>query len=324
MLRKSSISYLLSFLIVFLSLFATFSPEFQYYNLFFEFLTQSRAYFIAVFLIFSIFFVFKRYFLLFSLQIICIFANFFIIYQGYGPHYEKKICRSIENPASIRALSVNVYYKNEDYDRVIRSIRLANADIVFLQEVQSGLYHAGHKDLLKDYPFYYSELEHGIAHGKAIYSKYPIEKVQVQTFHEGFYKALKADIIIENQLVSMVGIHSLSPKSKWRILRRHEHIAALQGYIEKLQKEGGPLLVLGDFNTTAWHPVMRRFKEQTQLNNNSFYNIVGTWPSWLPTFLNLPIDHIFYNSNFKNVQYSRGLASGSDHYPIYADLEICE
>ena len=60
------------------------------------------------------------------------------------------------------------------------------------------------------------------------------------------------------------------------------------------------------------------------LNNNQLYNIIPTWPAWLPAFMRVPIDHIFHSNKFGKFKYYKGLDAGSDHFPVFIDLELCK
>lgn len=324
MAGKSLSAYILFSLGVFGSLLVTFVPEFIYSTLFFELLVQSRPYISIIFFIFALFLLLKRYYLLGMMQVACVLMSFFLVFDSYSGLQTVKPCSDGLNSKPIRILSFNVYYKNKKYGELLQAIEVVDADIVLLQEVQSGLYHHAHKRLLDKYAFHYSDFEGGIEHGKALYSKYPLESVKKQKLLGDSHSILQAQINVNGQMMHFIGIHTYSPKNKVRIKNRNAHIEALQDYIVRLADENEYVVVAGDLNTTPWHPVMRHFKEQTQLNNSGFYNIVGTWPTWLPTFLTIPIDQIFYSQNFGHSKHYRGLLSGSDHYPIYVDLEMCK
>lgn len=317
-------NYTFSILVVLLSLFVTFLPEITYSSLFFELLIQGRPYITLILLVIAVILLVKRRYFLGFVYTVCVLANIFWIVSSYSDSEQLKQCLNSANSHSIRVLSLNAYYKNQKYDEVVMAIESADADIVFLQEVQAGLYHASHKRLLIKYAFYYSEFEKGVEHGKALYSKYPIKDAAIKKLNGSNYRALHANIVINGVDINFIGIHSISPKNGKRANSRNRHIEALSRYIQGVSKGEQSIIIAGDFNTAPWHPVMRVFKEQTQLNNNDFYNIVGTWPVWLPTFLTIPIDHIFYSNNFGHSKYYRGLLSGSDHYPIYVDLEMCK
>ena len=317
-------SYLFYIFVVLLSVLVTFVPEFSHEILLFELLVQGRPYIALLLLAWALFFAFRRYSLLFAVQILCVVASLFFVVEGYSGNRPSKACPDGAFLKSVRVLSFNVFYKNENYADIVQAVEGIDADIVLLQEVQSGLYHYGHARLSHKYAFHYSDLEQGIAHGKAIYSKYPIESVGKEKLMGSVHRVLHAKMNINGQLINFIGVHTYSPKNAVRIKDRNQHIQALKRYAVSLEAGGEPVIMAGDFNTTPWHPTMKHFKEQTQLNNNGFYNIIRTWPAWLPTFVTIPIDHIFYNSSFGHSNYHQGLPSGSDHYPIYVDLRICE
>ena len=116
----------------------------------------------------------------------------------------------------------------------------------------------------------------------------------------------------------------VSPQSLSRMRVRNTEIMLLKNYIKQVQKEGELIILGGDFNTAPWQKNIRELKRETGLKNNAIYNIIPTWPSWLPVFMRVPIDHIYHTREFNKRKYYKGLDAGSDHYPVYVDLEMCK
>jgi hypothetical protein len=55
-------------------------------------------------------------------------------------------------------------------------------------------------------------------------------------------------------------------------------------------------------------------------------DLVGNfrWPTWAPSFLRVPIDHIFVSSSWRVIDRRLGPMVGSDHLPVLVDLQWSE
>lgn len=308
----------------FVSLIVTTVPEIQYTNLILEILAQYRVQIMAVIFIMAFIFLITRHYILAFLQVLCAVFTLFILLNSYEVPLKSAVCSNQNQTQSLKLLSFNVYYKNDHYQEILKTLQLVDADVIFMVEVQSDLYHASHKQLLAKYPFYYSDLEKGIAHGKAIYSKYEILNTENKIAGKNKRNALHMQINIDGQILDFIGVHMASPQSDERIDKRNNQIIELMAYINSIQNSDNLMIVAGDFNTAPWIPVMRQFKQKTEFLNNQITNVKGTWPAWLPAVLRVPIDNIYYSQQFINSNYNNGLASNSDHYPIYVNLNFCK
>jgi len=99
-------------------------------------------------------------------------------------------------------------------------------------------------------------------------------------------------------------------REAWEIQKEALQLIALD--INKNKNQS--FLIVGDLNMTSSSSQFQRFVQHL---NPKFYSqelfTKGTWPSFLPKFLQLPIDHVLSNRNF---EMEVGPAAGSDHNPI--------
>ncbi len=319
--KKNNI-YIVGALFVILNLFVTVAPELDHDVLIIEILGHYRLQVSFILFVFSLVLLVKRYYLLVVLQFLLVIINLGVVVNSYSSQQVSATC-SGENEVVVRVFNFNIYHKNKNYNKILDEIKIADPDIVLLEEVKSGFYGFGKAYLFAHYPFHYTDFESGIEQGKALFSKYPIVDAKLQDLDINYGNILRAEIDVNGSIVHIIGVHMVSPQSVERIKIRDLEINALKTVVNSIMQANEYLVVSGDFNATPWHPVMRSFKQETGLNNNSFYNILPTWPSWLPFFLNVPIDHIFYSKKFVNSNYFNGLSAGSDHLPIYVDLRMC-
>lgn len=276
---------------------------------------------IVLFIIFIIFII-RRLYWMGAVQMLLLACNIWPVLGVYSFSNSKNTCVYDRKVAPFRVMSFNTYYKNNDYEDIYQNISHADADVVVLQEAQPGFTGYSHDRLAIAYPFYYPNFEQGKHDRWTLYSRYPIISYDKKKFKGA---ALHAQIQVENRVVNIVTIHAKSPKNIDRIMSRNMRIKKLSEVIRGMVDSNRYVIVAGDFNNVPWHPVMRDFKSKTKLRSNDItLNYFGTWPTWLPSFVSTPIDHIFYDDSFRAESYIRRPHSGSDHYPIVADLNFCE
>jgi endonuclease/exonuclease/phosphatase family metal-dependent hydrolase len=117
--------------------------------------------------------------------------------------------------------------------------------------------------------------------------------------------ALVVDLTIEGAPVSVVGTHMSHLH-----YGSHRNWADLRGLLRDGARPDAVLA--GDMNT--WGPLVRRF-----LPGWHRAVIGATWPAWRP---HSQIDHILTRGRLRAVSGSVCPASGSDHRPIRATLEL--
>lgn len=115
-----------------------------------------------------------------------------------------------------------------------------------------------------------------------------------------------------------------SPRSEdlWATGVRALSDAALQVRLAQ-QSTGLPIVVAGDFNSTPNSLGYQRFREISGLRdaNNSWWP-AGTWPTVLPRWLGIRIDHVFVSEDVTVNSYRLGPNLGGDHRPVVVDLSV--
>jgi len=324
--KKQKRIYVFSIFIVIISSVVLVVPEYSAAVLFLEVLGQYRLQTTFIAFIAFIFMLFAKHYLLSFIQLTIVLFSLFLIVSGYSyiDRSSKGRCDNSYNAVNLRVLSFNVYHLNTEYTAIMEVIEEVNPDIILLQEVKSGLHNAAHERIKVNYPFSDTDFERGIQQGKAIYSRYPIVKAERYDLGRATQKALHAQLDIQGQIIRVIGVHMISPQTLSRVALRNSEMMLLTAHIKQIQKKGAPIILAGDFNTAPWEKNIRRLKQETGLKNNAIYNIIPTWPSWLPVFMRVPIDHIYHTKEFSKRKYYKGLDAGSDHYPVYVDLEMCK
>lgn len=287
---------------------------------FLEILGQYRLQVSFIAFLLALFFLVRGRYVICAAQMGLVLFSVFLVGSAYNMTQGQ--CAVVDR--TLRVFTYNTYHLNNNYQSILNAVDSSNADIVLFQEFKSGFYNSNHAIMKQKYPFHYAELEQGIPQGKALYSKYPINNAKSVLLRGDFQKVIHAKIDVEGHHVSVIGVHTVSPQSQARTRIRNTEIIALQRLVHNLYQGDEPLIVAGDFNSTPWQRNMKDFKQQTGLNNNQLYNIIPTWPVWLPAIARVPIDHIFHSDKFGKYKYYKGLDAGSDHFPVFVDLELCK
>ena len=108
------------------------------------------------------------------------------------------------------------------------------------------------------------------------------------------------------------------PPPLWREAweTQNEALSLIANEITKNKKQS--FLILGDFNMTNSSSQFQDFYRQLNLKLYTQELFTqGTWPSFIPKYLSLPIDHVLSNRNF---EMKIGPSVGSDHRSIIVNI----
>jgi endonuclease/exonuclease/phosphatase (EEP) superfamily protein YafD len=85
-------------------------------------------------------------------------------------------------------------------------------------------------------------------------------------------------------------------------------------------ERAGPVVLVGDLNTTSWSPFFSDLLSASGLRDSRLgYGVEATWP-WFPLPLRIPIDHCLVSSHFDVKARRVGRNVSSDHRPIVVEL----
>jgi endonuclease/exonuclease/phosphatase (EEP) superfamily protein YafD len=160
--------------------------------------------------------------------------------------------------APLRVMTFNHLRSNQRIAEIIVAIRSQRADIVGLQELSEPVANALRAELSAEYP--YQELASGHP-GLGLISRYPIQTAGMSSSVRG----QRITVQIGRQIVTVINVHLAAPSIKIRKIPRL-NLPVITGYdasaptrqVGRLANEidqiGGPLIVMGDFNTGDREP----------------------------------------------------------------------
>ncbi len=132
----------------------------------------------------------------------------------------------------------------------------------------------------------------------------------------GFRSAL-ATVPFAGGALEVLGTHPLSPTNGSRAARRDAQLEAVAAWSAD---RPGPLVVVGDLNTTPWSAVFRHLESAGNLvNSQRGFGLQASWPvGWAP--LMIPLDHLLHTADLTTLRRQLGPALGSDHYALRVTL----
>lgn len=215
-----------------------------------------------------------------------------------------------------KVLLFNVYYYNKRLDEAAKVVRETNADIVVLLEVVPRVRPL--LDAMADaYPHRIESWQQRPADA-LILSRFPLEDIAPALPPPRHRRPLAAvKVTIGERTLSLFAAHlSLPPLLEGR----GSQMAEMQEIAETVNGLTGPRLLVGDFNAATWGATIasgRTFAALNVLTGPS-----GTWPSFLPRDIGIPIDHMLASQDL--VFQSRKVITmpGSDHRAVLAEIKF--
>lgn len=223
-------------------------------------------------------------------------------------------------PAStpvFRAMLINVNSYSGNPAAVGAAITQASPDFLVLEEISDRWLHAL-APALETYPFRKTAPRHD-NFGIGLFSRHPIESARIVPFGLMDIPSIFAESRIGTRRLAIVATHPMPPGDALLAEERNRHLDWIAGEITSLP---GPVLLLGDLNTTPWSPVYRRFARNCGLKNSAQgRSIRPTWPAFLP-LLWIPLDHVMHSPGIAIHAHQVGPDVGSDHLPVRVDFSF--
>ena len=217
---------------------------------------------------------------------------------------------------SLRCVLFNVNTANVRHADVAAFLQRSDADVIMLLETDD-IWLSAMRELLDKYP-YSAAAPRKDNFGIGLFSKVPIVG-GIEAMGAASLPAVRARLTIDGCELTLVGVHAVPPKSGEYAALRNDLFDSLAGWVPRLD---GPVVLLGDLNTTPWSPYFRDLLARTGLSDGRRgFGIKATWPSFLGPF-GIPIDHCLVSDDVIVKDFHLGPSAGSDHRAIVVDLVI--
>ncbi|MCB0109114.1 MAG: endonuclease/exonuclease/phosphatase family protein [Caldilineaceae bacterium] len=236
----------------------------------------------------------------------------------------------------VRVMTWNSYFRNRNEDALIAALAELEPDVVAIQELGYGINDALAQALGERFP-YQVRFPAGGPEGMALLSRYPILASDTPDFGYRGCNCLAVTIDVEGCTVTVLNTHPwpphvhIHPGDPWRSL--HDFSTAGQdetfdALLTRIEEPSGPLLLLGDFNTTERQYNYRRVAARlTDAFAEAGWGMGYTFPTvkrvyGMPVFPVLRLDYIFHSDEWHTKRIWRGTIDGSDHRYLVADLVL--
>jgi len=233
--------------------------------------------------------------------------------------------QAVSDVTTLKVMTHNVFGLNYDMARVDAAIRVEDPDIVALQEYfpeQEGL-----GALLRDRYPYSAVCRGGKRANLGLYSKIPFDREMSEADCPSNAQGTQrtAHILVGFRLSTGATFSLMTTHLDWPVpieRQREEFVAVAEAAFAIT----GPLIVVGDFNSTPWSYAMKSFEAATGLKRET-RNLV-TYPKLftvpgrlLPLEPFLPLDHVFQRGMIVS-ELHVGAETGSDHLPVIFTFSV--
>jgi endonuclease/exonuclease/phosphatase (EEP) superfamily protein YafD len=210
---------------------------------------------------------------------------------------------------ALRVLSLNVLTSNPEKQAVLEHVLAADADVVFLMEVD--------QQWLSALAPLHAKYAHRVLHpradnfGVALYSRIPFARGDLLWLGDAGLPSIEVRLKHQGHEFVMIGTHPLPPAGRNNAAARDRQLALLAEHVSLLKD---PVLVVGDLNATPWSAGMR-------ITTARGLGFRAATPPWTPTWragsiFAIPIDHVLATAPLVVSQRAVGPDVGSDHRPL--------
>lgn len=210
-------------------------------------------------------------------------------------------------------MSLNLYARNPTPEKAFALIEAKQPDVVALFEYRNAMA-KWLVPLDASYPY-----QSGPLGDLLLLSRHPIERSS-NTVYSGFGTKPRVIVLPSGKRITLVLAHPNSPISlrEWQWRNRSFRMLA-----EFCAAETGPLVALGDFNSTRHSPHFQQLLRDGGLRQTHQQMLPAwTWPTHLPA-AGIRIDHFLLKGDtLRIIDERNGPDVGSDHLPIFLDLCI--
>lgn len=281
-----------------------------------------RLQYVALSLMGVIFFAWRRRPALVALTFLVLIVN---ITSVYGVFAKLRVAQAAAPAANsqqkLTVASINVFYRNTQHERVIGFLRERKPDVVVLVEI-TPTWRQALESLDPVYTYRYfsaspiQRVGARVERGVLMMSRWPIERAEPIDFGDWAEPGIAATLNVHGKPFHVIGVHPCWPIGAGISAERNRELAKIAALARSIK---GPLVLLGDFNTTPFSPHFATLLQDSGLRSAAGSKWIPTWPTFLP-IAGIQIDHALISPDLTALDFKRGPRIGSDHWPIVIEL----
>ncbi len=260
-------------------------------------------------------------FMLIAIAIACLTWHLFRI-APYTPLWRPDVPRSPGNAPDqrIRLLISNVEMTNRKSKGLLDIVERYNPDIVLTLETDQW-WEEQLTPVAASRPHGYHYAQDN-TYGMHLYSAVALEETNIRFLVEPDVPSLQTTVVLPSG--HRVQLHCLhpAPPSPTENEESTERDAELSIVARCCAGNEAPIIVIGDLNDVAWSRTTRAFRKSSGLldprRGRGMYN---SFHARIP-FMRWPLDHVFHSTHFSLIHLERLPSIGSDHFPIFVELEL--
>lgn len=246
---------------------------------------------------------------------LCLILNMIALAPWYLPRSPAEVD---EPKRPLRLLLSNVFYGNPHYALFAAYVREQQPDIVICQEV-SPRWGVELKNLQEAYPHTVMVPKAG-GSGIALLSRWPFKESFVLNLGDTARPSILATVDVDGTSVSVLTLHPETPLAAHNFAARNAQLAEAARLMKNLP---GHKVIIGDLNTSLWSPFLSDLENNSgMVNARRGAGVLPSWPTHLPSFMRLPIDHCFVSPEIAVTGIKTGRDIGSDHLPLVVDVAV--
>ena len=226
--------------------------------------------------------------------------------------------------ADVSIITANVLMQNRRTETYRQLFAELQPDIIVLTEANQRW--AREMAYLKSIYPYVVERPLENTYGMILYSRLELIDPQVRFLVKEEIPSIKTRVRLrDGWIIWVYAVHPEPPASLKRDKTprgsgaRDVELLVLAEELEQLEE---PVIVVGDFNDVAWSHTTRLFKRLSRLldprRGRGMFNTYHA--NYAP--LRYPLDHLFHSEHMTLIDFQRLPFTGSDHFPIYAALQL--
>ena len=247
------------------------------------------------------------------------------LFLNLGLIFSSERSTAAGNPAPgfhCKLISFNVLTSNQNRAGVLTWLQQADADLIFLMEVDRE-WATALQPLLTTHPHHLIQTRSD-NFGLALYSRLPIENTRFLD-REALQLVSASDLDLcmdsvearfkfKDREWTFIGTHPVPPMGGEYAAARDQQLQALSKHISQV---GTPVLIVGDLNASPWS---HGFRQLT--GGSALHPAPGNWkPTWRAgSLFGIPIDHALCSPPLFFESRSIGPDLGSDHRPQVIEM----